>query len=178
MHYLRCENLPNNGQKQLKWYNFFGLNNYSLFSLIKSIHCFDMKPHSILIKQNDIDNQLFIFHWPTVITLIVNTIRCNLLHAEVSFMIDIACHWTIFSNITSFNYFLECQNPDFFHFPTPNFRFLVPSNLCSSMSGLDNSVKTHYQPIFRHCLGEHCLKAFFDVNNKCYRHAGETVSSW
>ena len=45
----------------------------------------------------------------------------NLLHAEVSYIIDIACHWIFFPNITSFSYFLECQNPDFFHFPTPNF---------------------------------------------------------
>ena len=30
-----------------------------LFSAIKSIHCFDMKSHSIPIKHNDIDNQLF-----------------------------------------------------------------------------------------------------------------------
>ena len=47
-----------------------------LFSAIKSIHCFDTKSHSIPIKRNDIDNQLFTFNWPTVITLIVHTIRC------------------------------------------------------------------------------------------------------
>ena len=47
-----------------------------LFSAVKSIHCFDMKSHSIPIKRNDIDNQLFTFNWPAVITLIVNTIRC------------------------------------------------------------------------------------------------------
>ena len=47
-----------------------------LFSTIKSIHLFDTKSHSILIKRNNIDNQLFTFNWPAVITLIVNTIRC------------------------------------------------------------------------------------------------------
>ena len=38
------------------------------------------------------------------------------------------------------------------------------------MSGLDNSAKTCYLP----SLGEHFLTAFFDVNNKHYRRAGET----
>ena len=47
-----------------------------LFSAIKSIHCFDTKSHSIPIKRNDIDNQLFAFNWPAVITLIINIIRC------------------------------------------------------------------------------------------------------
>ena len=36
----------------------------------------------------------------------------NLLHAKVSYIIDIHCHF--FSNIKCFNYFLEHQNPDFF----------------------------------------------------------------
>ena len=77
---------------------------------------------------------------------IAQMITINLLHAEVSFIIDTTCHWTFLSNITS--YFLERQNHEFFDFPTPNFRFLVPSNL-------------------------HWLRAFFDVNNKSYRHAGK-----
>ena len=47
-----------------------------LFNAIKSINCFDTKSNSIPLKRNDIDNQLFTFNWPTVITLIVNTIRC------------------------------------------------------------------------------------------------------
>ena len=33
-----------------------------------------MNSHYTPIKRNDIDNQLFIFNWPAVITLIVNTI--------------------------------------------------------------------------------------------------------
>ena len=80
MHYPRCETLPNNGQKQLKWYNFFRLSN-SLFCTIKSICCFDTKSHSIPIKSNAIDNQRFTFNWPAVITLIVNTIWCVRLKA-------------------------------------------------------------------------------------------------
>ena len=44
-------------------------------------------------------------------------------------------------------------NPDFFHFPTPNFRFLATSNLCSPMYGLDKLAETCYQPIFQYCLG-------------------------
>ena len=61
--------------------------------------------------------------------------------------------YSLFSNITSFSYFWNIKTPIFFffYFPTPNFCQTVPSNLCS-MSGLDNSAKTHYQPIFRHCL--------------------------
>ena len=46
-----------------------------LFSAIKSIHCFDTKSHPMPIKRNDIDNQLFTFNWPTVITLIVRCVR-------------------------------------------------------------------------------------------------------
>ena len=43
-------------------------------------------------------------------------IKLNLLHAEVSYIINIACHWIFFSNISSFSYFLDGQNPDFFPF--------------------------------------------------------------
>ena len=41
----------------------------------------------------------------------------------------------------------------FFHFLSPSFCRTVLSNLYSPMSGLDNSAKTRYQPIFWHCLG-------------------------
>ena len=61
---------------------------------------------------------------------------------------------TFFPNITSFSYFLERQNPDFFPFSNSIFvKPYLPSNLCSLMSGLDKSAKTRYQPIFWHCLG-------------------------
>ena len=58
-----------------------------------------------------------------------------------------------FPNITSFSYFLERLNPDFVPFFNSLFCITVPSNLCSPMSGLDNSAKTHYQPICWHCFG-------------------------
>ena len=44
----------------------------------------------------------------------------SLLHAEVSYIIDIASHWTFFSNFTSLSY-LERQNPDFFPFSNSQF---------------------------------------------------------
>ena len=53
-----------------------------------------------------------------------------------------------FASITSFSYFLECQNPQFFSISNS-----LLSNLCSQISGLGNSAKTRYQPIFRHFLG-------------------------
>ena len=49
-----------------------------------------------------------------------------------------------FSNITSFSYFLECRNPDFFHFPTPSFCRTVPSELMFTSVGVDYLAKTHY----------------------------------
>ena len=82
-----------------------------------------------------------------------NTVTLNLLHAEVSYIIDTSCHWTFFPILPVLATFWNAKIPDFFHFPTPNFLFLALSNLCSPMSGLDKSAKTRYQPIFRHCLG-------------------------
>ena len=37
MYYLRCKNLPNKNQKQLKWYTFFQLRINPLFRAIKSM---------------------------------------------------------------------------------------------------------------------------------------------
>ena len=62
----------------------------------------------------------------------------------VSYIIDITCHWTFFSNITSLATFWNAKSPIFFHFPSPNFCRTVPSNLCSPMSGVDYSAKTRY----------------------------------
>ena len=75
-----------------------------------------------------------------------------ILHADVSYIIDIACHWSFFSNITSFSYFLDRQNPDFFHFPTPNFCRTGTRRTYVHTFALDYWAKTRYQPIFRHCL--------------------------
>ena len=80
-------------------------------------------------------------------------IQVNLLHAELSYIIDIACHWSFFSNITSFSYFLITKTPIFFHFPTPNFCEPVSVELMFTNVVLDWWAKTCYQPIFRHCMG-------------------------
>ena len=77
-----------------------------------------------------------------------------ILHADVSYIIDIACHWSYFSNITSFSYFLDRQNPVFFFpFPTPNFCRTGTRRTYVHPFDRDYWAKTRYQPIFRHCLG-------------------------
>ena len=77
-----------------------------------------------------------------------------ILHVDVSYIIDIACHWSFFSNITSFSYFLGRQNPDFFSiFQLPIFAEPVPVELMFTHSTVITGLKQRYQPIFRHCLG-------------------------
>ena len=76
-----------------------------------------------------------------------------ILHAEVSYIIDIACHWSFFSNITSFSYFLDRQNPDFFPFSNSQFLRTGTHRTYVHQFDLDYWAKTRYQPIFRHCLG-------------------------
>ena len=76
-----------------------------------------------------------------------------ILHAEVSYMIDIACHWSFFPNITSFSYFLNRQNPDFFPFSNSQFLWTGTRQTYVHQFDLDYWAKTRYQPIFRHCLG-------------------------
>ena len=80
-------------------------------------------------------------------------IQVNLLHAEVSYIIDIAYHWSFFSNITSFSFFLDRQNPDFFQLPI--FAEPVPPNLCSPMSTLITGLKhtiSHISALFGCCF--------------------------
>ena len=73
-------------------------------------------------------------------------IQVNLLHAEVSYIIDIACHWSFFfSNITSFSYFLDRQNPDFFPFSNSQFlpnrtRLTYVHQCCGLISGLKHAI--------------------------------------
>ena len=76
-----------------------------------------------------------------------------ILHADVSYIIDIVRHWSYFSNITSLNYFLDRQNPDFF--PFSNSQFLPTGTRQTYVHPFDRDywAKTRYQPIFRHCLG-------------------------
>ena len=68
----------------------------------------------------------------------------NLLHAVVSYIIDIACHWTFFSNITSFRYFLERQNPNFFPFSNSQFLPNHTIELMFTNVALDYSAKLRY----------------------------------
>ena len=73
----------------------------------------------------------------------------SFLHAEVSYIIDITGHWTFFSNITSFNYFLDCQDPRFFSiFQLPIFAEPYPSNLCLPMSVNVTGLKHTISPYF------------------------------
>ena len=78
--------------------------------------------------------------------------RANLLHSEVSYIIDIACHWTY---LQYYQFELLFRSPKpwfFFHFPTPNICRTVPSELAFTNVDLDYWAKTCYQPLFRHCF--------------------------
>ena len=44
-----------------------------------------------------------------------------ILHADVSYIIDIACHWSFFPILPVLATFWIAKTPIFFHFPTPNF---------------------------------------------------------
>ena len=107
-------------------------------------------------------------------------IQVNLLHAAVSYIIDIACHWSFFSILPVLATFWIAKTLIFFHFPTPNFAEPYPSNLRSPMSRLDYCAKTRNQPILWHCLGavlqylvifpKSGLKtAKFQQNQRCFR---------
>ena len=67
----------------------------------------------------------------------------NLLHAEVSYIIDTACHWTFFFfNITSFSYFLGRRNPRFFPFSNTQFSISRSVKLmCTQCLALINLLK-------------------------------------
>ena len=80
-------------------------------------------------------------------------IQVNLLHAEVSYIIDIACHWVFFQYYKVYLLLGLPKRQIFFIFQLPIFAEPYPLNLCSPMSRLDYWAKTRYQPILRHCLG-------------------------
>ena len=66
-----------------------------------------------------------------------------ILHAEVSYIIDIACHWSFFfSIITSFSYFLDRQNPDFF--PFSNSQFFVNRTHSTLITGLKHAISPYF----------------------------------
>ena len=72
-----------------------------------------------------------------------------ILHADVSYIIDIACHWSYFSNITSFSYFLDRQNPDFFSiFQLQIFAEPVPVELMFTHSTVITGLKHAISPYF------------------------------
>ena len=76
-------------------------NEQLILNWVQLIHyCFDMKSHSTPIKRNDIDNQLFIFNWPAVIMLIVNTFRC--VRSNLRSTSQHLCNfsdWTLFNGV-------------------------------------------------------------------------------
>ena len=116
-----------------------GVSTFSLLFLIGSFWYFHVTRTSIKawMSLNFLKWDLTLAHWTQV------SDRCPLGY--------------LFFNITRFSYFLESPLQFFFHFPTPNFRFLALSNIillwCSPMSGLDKSAKTRHQAIIWHCLG-------------------------
>ena len=72
-----------------------------------------------------------------------------ILHADVSYIIDIACHWSYFSNIISFSYFLDRQNPDFFSiYQLPIFAEPVPVELMFTHSTVTTGLKHAISPYF------------------------------
>ena len=76
-----------------------------------------------------------------------------ILHADVSYIIDIACHWSFFPILPVLATFWIAKTPIFFHFPTPNFCRTGTRRTYVHPFVLDYWAKTRYQPIFWHCLG-------------------------
>ena len=74
----------------------------------------------------------------------------NILHAGVSYIINIACHWTFFPNITSFSNVLERQNPDFFSpiFQLPIFAKPYRQTYLHQCRGLITWLKHAISPYF------------------------------
>ena len=76
-----------------------------------------------------------------------------ILHADVSYIIDIANHWIFFSILPVLATFWIAKTPIFFHFPTPNFCRTGTRRTYVHPFDLAYWAKTRYQPIFWHCLG-------------------------
>ena len=95
---------------------------------------------------------LFTFHMFNLVSF--HTSSRLILHADVSYIIDIACHWNFFFPILPvLATFWIAKSPIFFHFPTPNFCRTGIRRTYVHQFDLDYWAKTRYQPIFRHCLG-------------------------
>ena len=72
-----------------------------------------------------------------------------ILHADVSYIINIVATGDFFPNITSFSYFLDRQNPDFFSiFQLPIFARPVPVELMFTRSTLISGLKHAICPYF------------------------------
>ena len=79
---------------------------------------------------------------------------CLILHAEVSYIIDTACHWSFFSPILPvLATFWIAKTPIFFPFSNSQFLRIGTRRTYIHPFDLDYWAKTRYQPIFRHCLG-------------------------
>ena len=76
-----------------------------------------------------------------------------ILHADVSYIIDIACHWSFFPILPVLATFWIAKTLIFFHFPTPNFCRTDTRRTYVHPFDLDYWAKTPYRPIFRHCFG-------------------------
>ena len=76
-----------------------------------------------------------------------------ILHADVSYIIDIACHWSFFPILQVLATFWIAKTPIFSHFPPPNFCRTGTRPTYVHPFDRDYWAKTRYQPIFRHCLG-------------------------
>ena len=73
-------------------------------------------------------------------------IQVYLLHTEVSYIIDIACHWSFFPILPVLAIFWITKTPIFFQLSI--FAEPVPSNLCYPMSTLITGLKHAISPYF------------------------------
>ena len=71
-----------------------------------------------------------------------------ILHADVSNIIDIACHWSFFPILPVLATFWITETPNFFHFPTPIFAEPVPVELMFTHSTLITGLKHAIRPYF------------------------------
>ena len=101
------------------------------------------------LSKFDIKFLVFVYFSPCVISRIVtlNSACWCILHNRYCLPLE------FFSNIISFSYFLDRQNPDFFPFSNSQFLQTGTRRTYVHPFDLDYWAKTRYQPIFRHCFG-------------------------
>ena len=71
-----------------------------------------------------------------------------ILHVDVSYIIDIACHWSFFPILPVLATFWIAKTPIFFHFPTPIFAESVPVELMFNHSTVITGLKHAISPYF------------------------------